>query len=190
MKYSNNGLNMDEIESSVITGLIIKNLNSIKEYINSESFVVAYLDYKVIIGTYKNGNFNFYNDEQIDLESIQRIRIFNEDEELMLWRSDGLLKGRLRKDNVGLKCCIVDNNQILFGTRTESLNGYTLLKEDRGTEIIIPFQNFVMDEKIKGDRVKITTRNYVDFNEIHQATYVDCRFIGFTFGEENKPLEV
>ena len=183
-----NGLIMSAIKSKSESVKGVDNLGQIKDVIKNDSFVVAYLDYKVLIGKYANGSFSFFNNEQVDPKFIQRIRIFNKDEELMLWRSEGKLKGRYRKDNDGDKIDVVDNNQVLFGTKAEEINGFMRLTEERGTEIILPFDNLKVDDN--ENRIKIKTRNYIGFNEIHQATYVDCRFIEFTFGENNNPLEV
>ncbi len=205
-KDSINGLKMKEISSqafpvSAFGDLDNKQLSTILDEINKKTplsfirkeaegevaFVVAYLDYKVLIGKYVNGSFTFINSEQVEPKFIQRIRIFNNDEELMLWRSEGKLKGRYRKDNDGDKIDVVDNNQVIFGTKVEEINGYSKLTEERGTEIFIPFKDVILDENKKEDRVKIKTRNYIGFNEIHQATYVDSRFGEFVFGKENNP---
>jgi CRISPR-associated protein (TIGR03984 family) len=199
-----NGLELKEISSqafpvSAFDELDNKQLSTILDEINKKTplsfirkgagvaFVVAYLDYKVLIGKYTNGSFPFFNNEQIEPKFIQRIRIFNQNEELMLWRSEGKLKGRYRKDNDGNKIDVVDNDQVLFGTKAEEINGYTKLTEERGTEIIIPFKDIILDGNKKEDRIKIKTRNYIGFNEIHQATYIDSRFVEFTFVKENNP---
>jgi CRISPR-associated protein (TIGR03984 family) len=157
------------------------------------SFVVAYLDYKVLIGKFTNGSFSFFNNETIEPKYIQRIRIFNKNEELLLWRSEGILKGRYRKDDDGVEVWAVDNYQVLFGTNYPKNNppgsDSTTIIEDRGTEINLPFEVKNIDVSNK-NRVKIKTRNYIGFNEVFQATYTDNRFVEFTFGENNNPLEV
>ncbi|MCH7974162.1 MAG: hypothetical protein IH949_09800, partial [Bacteroidetes bacterium] len=63
---------------------------------------------------------------------------------------------------------------------------WTEISEKRGTKLILPFDKVNVDDK--ENRVKIQTRNYVGFNEIHQATYVDCRFVDFP-DIKNKRLE-
>jgi len=190
-----NGLEMLEIKTEATTVSAISNLNEINKYIKSYSYVVAYLDYKVLIGSYSSGSFNFPVDKLDELKYIQRMRIFNKNEELLIWRSNGEWKGRYRKDDInGKGTNVVDNNQVLFGTRYPDekhppLENLTIITEDRGTEIKLPFKVESLDEKKnKKNRVKIKTRNYIDFNETHQATYVDSRFIEFTFGEKNDPI--
>lgn len=181
-----NGLIMLNLNSTAEPVKPISDLNEIKNIIKTDSFVIAYLDYKVLVGRYTNGSFSFYDDEQIKLEFIQKMRIFNKTEELLLWRNAGSLIGRLRRDSEGEEVFAVDNEQVVFGTHSENLVDYSLLTEERGTELILPFNNLSVDEK--RNRVKVKTRNYVEFNKIHQATYVDNRFVDFT-NNDNKSLE-
>lgn len=148
----------------------------IGEKIKNESDVVAYLDYKVLFGTYKDGILYFYNNEKIEDKFIQKIRLFNDKEELFIWRTSDGFNGRIRMDEGGLESEVVDAEQILFGTKSDDLGDFTVLTEKRGTEIILP-GNYHVDENKK--RVAIKTRNYVEYNEVNQATYTDCRFISF-----------
>jgi CRISPR-associated protein (TIGR03984 family) len=178
-----NGLKLHKIKSSTKDN--ISNIDDIKIHIKTDSLVVAYLDYKVLIGRYKNNTFKFY-DTTFDItknsQYVQKIRIFNKDEELLLWRSDGGFKGRYRKDGDGDEIDVVDAAQVLFGTEAKDLqNGFTKITETRGTEIILhfPFKELDVKDKIEGKRVFIQTRNYVAYNEAFQATYGDCRFVGF-----------
>jgi CRISPR-associated protein (TIGR03984 family) len=188
-----NGLIMRRIKSKANPAPAVSGLDAISDIIKNYSFVVAYLDYKVIIGKYSDGSFCFNNNETIEPNYIQRIRIFNKNEELLLWRCEGILKGRYRNDNQGKEVWAVENNQVLFGTRNPenkppTANSTTII-EDRGTEITLPFKLKINVDEHK-NRVKIKTLNYICFNEIHQATYADSRFVEFTFGENNIPLEV
>jgi len=146
--------------------------------IKTDSLIVCYLDYTVLVGRYKNKTFEFFDNQSFDPVFIQKIRIFNVNQELLFWRSNGAFKGRYRKDGEGDEKAVVDSMQVLFGTKCEDLkNGYTRLSEKRGTEIILPFNGLKADDK--KNRVFIKTRNYIDYNDAHQATYADCRFVGF-----------
>lgn len=175
-----NGLKMKEIKSRVE---FIEKVNTIQEMVakvkfSEETFAVFYLAHKVLIGNFRNGEFIFYNKEDFDDEFVIKARIFNKDKELYIWRSDGGLRARLRIDNEGENTIAVDARQVLFGTKATPLgNGYTKLIEERGTELVVPFDDLKIDER--KNRLFLHTRNYVDFNEAHQAGYVDCRFIGF-----------
>ncbi|MDI6714682.1 MAG: CRISPR-associated protein Csx19 [Thermodesulfovibrio sp.] len=163
------------------------NINSIKDaldHFNSTGYIVAYLDYKVLIGKVNIDSFEFYNNETIEEKYIQRLRLFNNEKELLVWRDNNYLKGRLRIDNEGHETFVVDACQVLWGTDKKELgNGWIKLFEQRGTELILPYRDLKIDNK--KHRLFLKTRNYISFHsKTHQATYTDCRFIGFT----EKPL--
>jgi len=61
-------------------------------------------------------------------------------------------------------------------------NGFTRIFEKRGTEIILPFTGLDVKDKTEGKRVFIQIRNYINYNKASQATYIDCRFVGFYNG--------
>lgn len=163
--------------------------NSIFDFLNinlkeKEYLVVAYLDYEVKIGYLRKNQevyrFIFSTDEKLEEKFIQKIRVFNENVEVFIWRSKNHLKGRHRKDQVGKDSEYVDVNQVLFGTDTnkdlKDDNFTELLEIKRGIKFTIAGK-FESSENRK--RVAIKTRNYIEYNDIHQATYSDCRFIKF-----------
>jgi CRISPR-associated protein (TIGR03984 family) len=116
---------------------------TISNYIETQpAYFVAYLDYKVIIGKYVNGKFRNNEQDAIDPKYVQRLRVFNEHEELLLWRSGDGLKGRYRKDDEGDEVEVVDAEQVLFGTDAKPLenSGYTEIFEKRGTRLTLPFK--------------------------------------------------
>ncbi len=147
-------------------------------------YVVAWLDYKVLIGTWEDNVFHFYEGERFEIKFIQRLRVFNPQKEFHLWRSNGRLKGRMRTDDLsGARDTAVVAHQVIFGTtdKPKPLNAdFTEISEDRGTKLILPFSNI----NLKSNRVFIKTHNYVTFNPVHQATYSDCRFVAFTYGQK------
>ncbi len=174
-----NGLELLKIKSKV-EKLQIKDQSHVLQLFNSEGFVVAYLDYKVLIGRIKNNNFQFYKNETFEDKYIQRLRLFNKEKELLVWKYKDCLKGRMRIDSEGNETYVVDTSQMLWGTDKEELgDGWTRLFEERGPELIIPYKNVKIDNK--KSRLFLKTRNYIDFHkDIRQATYIDCRFIEFT----------
>ncbi len=103
----------------------------------------------MLIGKYADGKLSFYNNEEFDPVYIKKIRIFNQNEELFLWRQNGKLKGRLRKDNEGNETTVVDAEQLLWGTRGEVLEdtGFVKLTEERGTEYNSPLRRFTEEPK-------------------------------------------
>jgi CRISPR-associated protein (TIGR03984 family) len=158
----------------------------LRDNFSAGGYVVAWLDYKVLVGTWENGAFHFYRDETFEHKFIQRLRIFNQQKEVHIWRSNGTLKGRLRTDELsGEGVTAVVAHQVLFGTTGRPLNAhFTEISEVlRGTKLILPFLN--IEVNAKQDRVCIKTHNYVKFNPVHQATYCDCRFVAFTDGQRN-----
>jgi CRISPR-associated protein (TIGR03984 family) len=155
--------------------------DSIASHIQEEAYIVAYLDYKVLIGKANGGKFKFYEGETFDPKFLQKMRIFNEKQELSLWRqSENTFSARRRIDDVGKDEYCVEANQLLLGNKLEQIdNNWILLKEARGTEIYIPYKLKDADS----NRIRIKTRNYIDYNEIGQEGYVDCRFLAFEEAE-------
>ncbi|MFW6172253.1 MAG: CRISPR-associated protein Csx19 [Elusimicrobiota bacterium] len=148
---------------------------------------ILYLDYKVLIGIFRNSEFVFPDDHykgDFDLKYLLKLRIFNEKEELMVWKIGNGFGNRYRLDSHGTGQEAVESYQVLFGTKSNDYgNGFTLLKEKRGTEVIVPGEIEVNDNK---KRVFLKTRNYIDYHEeTRQASYKDCRFMGFYDHEKN-----
>ncbi len=170
-----NGITADKIKSCAKTCLIFDDLDEVKNYIETKSYVVAYLYNEVLFGRYDNG-FSFPENRKIESRFVKRLRIFNADEELHIWRSKGILKGRHRIDNKGIGTDIIEADQVLFGTKAETCDGYTILTEQRGTKILIPGDWKADAKKI---RTAIRTRHYIDYKYGYQATYVDARFVKF-----------
>ncbi|MBP9885554.1 MAG: TIGR03984 family CRISPR-associated protein [Leptospiraceae bacterium] len=184
----------DLIISENITGENWKNY-LINELFNIPTYFIAYLHYAVVIGRCDTGKLHYFDPsdsnikDSIDFKFLQKMRIFNKDAELHIWKTQGNFKGRIRaeknfsganktKHNDLEIVEFIEANQILFGTTSIDLNnGFTKLTEDRGTEVILPFTNIDIDNKDK--RMAIRTRNYIGYNEIGQAGYVDCRFVEF-----------
>ena len=178
-----NGLVLDKVAScfKIYNELIIEDFEQLAEktgtWFNGDGLVVAYLDYKVLVGKYLNKRFSFYYNETFATKYLQRMRVFNENSELLLWQcGGGSFNSRLRVDGEGELQDYVDAEQVIWGTKSKALaDGFSLLTEKRGIAIVLPLANLVVDEKEK--RVKLKTRNYIGYNEAGQAGYEDCRFI-------------
>jgi CRISPR-associated protein (TIGR03984 family) len=191
----NNGLKYNKVNTSS-KPVGITSDEDILENAPQNAWFISYLFHRVVIGQIKNGQFEYYQDTKIPndvtLSNMQKLRVFNKDTELFVWRTNsGKHKARLRIDGNGLEQGVVDANQVLFGTKAEILDQkYSILKEDRGTEIILPLTELgikVTDiNKAKG-RLCIHTRSYVGFiEETGQATYEDVRFVKFVKYQEEK----
>lgn len=175
----------EQFNSDTQTSITISMFNELTKHLSSEPhYVVVWLDHQVRLGNWTPDGFEFYQSQAIQLEHIQRIRIFNAQEELHLWRSSKGLTGRLRRENgLGDQIEAVRARQILVGTASESLGNYTRIYEDRGYELILPLSKIELDQP--GKRCYVETLNYLAFNELGQIGYIDCRFVslGMTRGE-------
>jgi len=181
-----NGLSFGTIKSEARAVAIRDGLLDmlVEHFLDSKAFIVAYLDYRVVIGRFEGGSFSSCDNETIEAKFIQKLRVFDHEKELLIWRSRDGLNGRLRIDSEGQDTDVVDAEQVLFGTEANDMGDFTRLTEDRGTEIILPFIAIDFDGKRK--RVCMKTRNYIDYNKFtHQANYVDCRFVGFSCAGNN-----
>ncbi|WP_269849665.1 type III-D CRISPR-associated protein Csx19 [Methanosarcina horonobensis] len=156
-----------------------------------------YLDNKVLFGRYDGTSFLFYRKDLPKPEFIQKMRLFNQDKELLLWRKrwngySGDFAFRLRVDEVGDNTDVVDAMQVLWGTKANSLDeNFTELTEKRGMKIIVPLIGIEVDDG--ENRLFILTRNYITYktdgsktNEFQndnssymQASYFDSRFVSF-----------
>jgi len=171
-----NGLLFKKIKSHPIRIDSIENIDIISDYIQNNSYVVAFMDNEVIFGKYKDQKFEFPKNQNIELKYVNRMRIFNEKEELHIWRSKSEYRGRYRNDEDGESTDIVEADQVLSGTRTVQENGNTVLTEEMGTRFVLPGKWQADDKK---QRVAIKTRHYIDYFNGYQASYCDSRFVKF-----------
>lgn len=172
--------------------LELSDFASLKAFINSKfphiGFCVSFLDNEVLIGKYDGNDFKFYQKKLIEPQFIQKLRLFNETQELLLWRKKwentcGEFAFRLRVDGDGIETDVIDAKQVLWGTTAKKLEyGFTEISEIRGTKIILPFDDIEVNNKDR--RVFLLTRNYISYDtndsSYQQAGYVDCRFVKFT----------
>lgn len=180
-----NGLELIEIGSTVTRPFESKPDENpedvLMENIKEKSFAVVWLDYKVLIGTWDGKDFQFYDNKPFENKYLQRMRVFNKDREMLIYRTGNGFKGRLRIDDKnGTDYWVIVAKQVLFGTKKgeKCNNNYTEITEKRGTSLVLPFGGLDVDDK--KERIFIKTHNYIDYNAVNQATYVDCRFVDFT----------
>ncbi len=180
-----NGLKLTHFPSRTLTINEIDDIkfqDHLKEHFET-AYVVLWLDNEVMIGLWKDEKFVFSKNKTFDFKYVQRLRAFDNDKEIHIWRSGGQWNGRVRIDkDAGNDTDVVIAHQLLFGTKGKNFDSQFIeIKEDRGTKLILPIADFHFDEK--GDpqsRIFIKTYNYVTTNKIGQATYFDCRFVAFT----------
>jgi CRISPR-associated protein (TIGR03984 family) len=135
--------------------------------------VIAWLFDKQISGTVVNGVLSMENNLIFKDEDIIELRIFTEDKELYIRDVNGNLEGRLRIDAKGSSSDVIDAINILWGVVTEATNYQSYLIESRGIRLSIPKVYDI------NDRINVHIRNYVDYDSIGAASYVDARFLKF-----------
>ena len=154
---------------------IISNLSQVKKYITQNSFVVAYLDYKTLFGKFENGEFVFFNSEQIDIKFIKKVRIFNKDNEFYLWKNGNELCGRIRNDK---QFEYEESIQLLFGSSVDNFDEdwCQINEKSHGAQFIFPGNFKINDGE---NKVALKVHNYIGYTENNLATYVDSRFVEF-----------
>ncbi len=97
-------------------------------------------------------------------KGIRKIRVFDENKELYLWRkSVDEFSGRLRHDGEGDEAMYYDTSLLVFGDDKQ------IGRENSGREIELPVDN----------TGSVMTRNYLEYNEIDQIGIIDYRIIKF-----------
>jgi len=184
---------LKEIDCDFDTGknIVIENIDQlvskISDKIKTESSVVAYLDYKVLFGKFENNSLLIYENEKPEIKFLQKIRVFNENEEIYFWKNGKSFNSRYVKDKEGNGKYVLDANNYLYGTIPDKLDeNFSKLKEDRGTEIIFPIPDLKENDGVFNRILKATTRNYIDYTKMNQATYIDSRLVKIERCENGK----
>lgn len=139
------------------------------------SRVLAYLNYKVLFGRVAADKLVFYENERFELRYLLELRAFDKNKELRLKRRDDKFFWRRRIDEAGVSGEAVEAEQVLWGKlRDIKKEGWQRLEEERGFSLIVPYSGGEA-----GQRLEIKTRNYIGYNELGQAGYVDSRFVGW-----------
>jgi len=193
-KYPDNGLKPISIQSKSDTASVDQQqLVEIDKFVvdkfgSQSGLAVFYLDYGVRFARWENKQLDFYypDDKKQLANYLQLARIFNEERELKIWKDNDKFIYRLRVDEPGEDYWAIEAEQALWGTHTDSLgNGWTRLWEDRGTELIVPFDISIPEgQAAPRTRACVRTRNYIDYLSNGQASYGDCRFVELK--EKNK----
>lgn len=148
---------------------------------NQPAWAVVWCDHEVCIGRWENGCLVFPSGEEFEPRYLQRLRLFDESSELHVWCANGSFKGRFRCDDDGSTGMdVVIARQLLYGTDTKKVEGGTRLFEERGMKLTFPIMGLKVNQK---KRLFIETRNYIGYPGEWQATYIDCRFVAFTYAD-------
>ena len=159
-------------------------IQKIKEV--DKGYIVCWLDYAVLFGIIQSGEIKFYNNELPDFNKyLQKLRVFNGKKELYIWRLGNKFKFRYREDGVsdedGEIVEYINADQVMYGSKFEVKDEFIEVYEKRGIRYIIPKEfignNLIDDINNNKKRLILHTRNYIGYNEIGQAGFVDSRFL-------------
>lgn len=179
-----NGLNLIQITTKAETAKVtVSDWNSLKniieKYIAEAGYLIAYLNYKVLIGQLSKNGPEFYEGETFDLKYLLKLRAFTADKEVLIWKqSSGFFGLRYRIDWENGCDYAVEAEQILWGRPEPSASSWVRLTDQgRGTDLVMP--RLANEFKETESRIKLKTRNYIDYSGAGQAGYADCRLVDF-----------
>jgi CRISPR-associated protein (TIGR03984 family) len=150
---------------------------TIKLFTNAKA-VVWYEDKIVFYAIVEGG----WNEPLLSYKNMVRLRLFDAEKELHIWRSNGVLKGRLREDGKGDNTEFINSTIIMNGTSFKFSDDNKAVEsvEEKGTKYKLPYLNELSGLIGKTTaRLGIITRNYIDYTANEQAGYIDSRFVDF-----------
>lgn len=142
-------------------------------------FIVCWLDYSVLFGKIDGKDLKLYgiNDFNKCSKYLLRLKAFNQDEELHVWKTADVFKYRYIKDKVGNKFAeYIDAKQVMLGTKFKYVGNFVEVSESSGIKYFVP-REFIHNNINENSWMILYTRNYIDYNEIGQAGFVDNRFL-------------
>lgn len=156
---------------------ILKNENEITEKIKLFKNAKAVVWYFDKIQFYKIDTY-LWNSSLRDFNEIVRLRLFDSEKELHLWRSNSVLQGRFRIDGKGESIEYIETRPYLNGTTFNQTFYGIIVTEDKGINYELPYVelNDLIGTK---NRIALVTRNYIGYSEIRQAGIIDFRFVDF-----------
>lgn len=146
-----------------------------KADVNTEYQVVAHCVNEIKMGWYKAGGFVFADGDSVSDEYLQQLRVFNENEEILIKKTGHTYWVRKIDDSCGTEVKTVDSTSIVFGKRVEAVN----LPEDF-VKVFEPGRkvNLVLPVKENSDKYCVTTRSYVTYDKkTGQAGYGYYRYV-------------
>lgn len=171
-------MELKEIESTVKCYRDINIKETLSNLEIDKGYFIAYLDGEICIGLIKDGK---CVNKEIDYKYLKSIRLFDLYMEYYIWFGDKKFNMRVRDDRNGEKTEVIDVKQVIYGTKVEEYEEYSLLKEDRGIEIKVPFKGLTVDNR--QNRLFLLTRNYIGYTQNDIANYTDFRCVAFMNNE-------
>ena len=189
----NNGMQMLTLKKNP-PKIITEEWETIQEHIQNEftgktaaTFVT--MQHGICMGSYVQGEFIMPGRLPLEPHYLRSMRVFDADSECYVWRSSmdasGIFRMRVildqEKNDTDEILHPIEARQMLWGTTLEKCPDdpdWYLLKEDRGIELLIHHSLLLPNVKVTTrNRLWLITHNYIDYNDLGQAGYVDCRFI-------------
>ena len=137
-----------------------------------------YLDYAVFFASFDGKNLIFPDNHEkvFHPEYIQKIRLFDNEKELYIWRTaPGAFQARLRVDNRGEQnTTVLETEPFLLGRVKKRENAFGIFHEDRGGNVAVPVD--VLNNET--DEYRLLVRYYLKYNRtICQMNFKDMRLV-------------
>lgn len=103
---------------------------------------------------------------EIRAATLQELRLFGDDREVLIWRTPMGLRGRevTETDDLKEEAALAPTNEsrVLRGSQVRAVleNGFSHVKDLTGARQVLPIQ--VTDEQLRSQRVRLTVRHYFE----------------------------
>jgi CRISPR-associated protein (TIGR03984 family) len=105
---------------------------------------------------------------EISEKNLLELRLFGPDAEVLIWKNDDVLSGRLLADDAPLErkdpANPMDQDLVLLGDRTVSTttqNGFTHIGDERGAEQVVPIECIAIFERRRWP-LRLKVRHYFE----------------------------
>lgn len=163
----------------------------VREEFPGEARLYLEMDDQVLLGRYDRGTWQVRTDGQgiqnaFPWENVQKVIIFDEEQELRLVRRGLHFCGRLRRDVAcGSPVYVMDEEQKMWGEGQRADEAWSVLKSSRGASIWVP-EVLGRDGGAMGLRV----RKYFEFPDATEkrglVSQIDERLLGFCPWPDNR----
>lgn len=152
-------------------------LTVLKEKFAADGTLFVWTDAQVCGGTVKSGAVGLPEGFALQAQTLVELRAFNEEQELHIRRTaDGKLQGRLRRDGDGAEVSVLEADQLLTGTDSDSEKEWSHLHEAEYGDLTVP-GSWQIDLR---QRLAVTVRGYLSYDQNGRAGVVDTRFVKLT----------
>ena len=118
-----------------------------------------------------------------DNDKVLEVRAFNENEELRVVKIGSKYIGRIRTDGEGKLCNVIVEDHLLWGNSVEKKDEKIYLRESRGTEIVLEFDDIHGINNINETKRLFLTVYCYENDVSDDFGYDDFRFVKFSVKE-------